>query len=84
VNCTDDQKDGNLIQAELLIRDDGVGFDLAQAPAERFGLKIMQERCEAVGAVLEVESSPGEGTHIHVTWKFNELDGGIIDERSKK
>lgn len=80
VNCTTDQKDGNLIQAELLIRDDGAGFDPVYAPAERFGLKIMQERCEAVGAVLKIESSPGEGTQIHVTWKFNELDGGIIDE----
>jgi signal transduction histidine kinase len=52
----------------LIIEDDGVGFDPAAAgtPAQGFGLLGMQERAGLVGAMLEIESSPGEGTTVLV------------------
>jgi PAS domain S-box-containing protein len=52
----------------LIVVDDGVGFDLAAMSDERrgFGLLGMQERAALVGANLEIESAPGEGTTILV------------------
>jgi signal transduction histidine kinase/ligand-binding sensor domain-containing protein len=51
---------------ELTIRDDGRGFDPGEVSAEHMGLGIMRERAEAVGAQLEIESRPGEGTRVTV------------------
>lgn len=42
---------------ELRIQDDGQGFDVA-SPARR-GLNAMRQRCEAIGATLELSSAPG-------------------------
>jgi signal transduction histidine kinase len=52
----------------LSIRDDGRGFDAAQVPHDRLGLGIMQERAQAIGALLTVESQPGHGTQVTVRW----------------
>lgn len=52
----------------LRIRDDGQGFDPAHVPSGRLGLAIMRERAEAVGAALEIESAPGRGTYIVLSW----------------
>ena len=53
----------------VLVRDDGAGFDVAQALARateqgRMGLIGMRERIEIVGGTLQVHSQPGEGTTI--------------------
>jgi len=32
-------------------------------------LGIMQERAQAVGALLTIESQPGQGTQVTVQWK---------------
>ena len=53
----------------LAIRDDGRGFDPAQVPHNRLGLGIMQERAQAIGASLAIESQPGQGTQVTVLWK---------------
>jgi len=54
---------------EMRIRDDGHGFDAAQpAAAGHFGLAMMRERAEEIGARLEVTSRPGHGTDIFVRW----------------
>ena len=52
----------------LIIEDDGVGFDPAAAEdhARGFGLLGMQERAGLVGAMLEIESSAGNGTTVLV------------------
>ena len=55
-------------RVEMCVCDDGSGFDLASVPPESLGLGIMRERAEAVGAALEIESRPGEGTQVIVTW----------------
>jgi nitrate/nitrite-specific signal transduction histidine kinase len=55
--------------AELIIQDDGIGFDLAQVPPGHYGLNIMQERAEAIGALLSVTSQVGHGTEIKISWE---------------
>jgi PAS domain S-box-containing protein len=51
---------------ELLVRDDGLGFDPESLPPNSLGLGIMRERAEAIGATLTIESQPGAGTQIRV------------------
>lgn len=56
---------------ELLIRDDGRGFDVAEArrraaSGESQGLINIQERAELTGGDLEIESAPGKGTTMKV------------------
>jgi nitrate/nitrite-specific signal transduction histidine kinase len=53
----------------LSIADNGCGFEMAKVPPDHLGLKIMCERAGAIGARLLVNSEPGEGTQISVTWK---------------
>jgi two-component system, NarL family, nitrate/nitrite sensor histidine kinase NarX len=51
------------------VRDDGIGF--AHEPGEldetHVGLRIMQERAERIGALIEVHSTPRRGTSIVLT-----------------
>lgn len=55
-----------LPRVALTVRDDGAGFD-PLAPAvrsQRLGLTSMQERAEALGGSLRIDSSPGKGTQV--------------------
>lgn len=54
--------------AELTIYDDGRGFDPAKVPPGHYGLNIMQERANAIGALLSVASQVGHGTKIKISW----------------
>jgi signal transduction histidine kinase len=54
---------------DLVIRDDGVGFDPAIIDPDRYGLTGMQERAGMIGATLEVDSHPGGGTEVWCTLK---------------
>lgn len=52
---------------EATISDDGAGFSPhppAAAAANRWGLRLMQERMTRIGGVLHVRSIPGEGTLV--------------------
>ena len=54
-----------------LIEDDGVGIGdtvLEGSPGEHVGLSIMQERAQRLGGALRIESEPGEGTRIELTF----------------
>ena len=53
---------------ELGIRDNGRGFDPASVAPEHFGLRIMRERADTIGATLAVASAPGRGTQVVVRW----------------
>jgi two-component system nitrate/nitrite sensor histidine kinase NarX len=53
---------------ELRVRDDGKGFDTDQVFHGHFGLSMMHERAEAVGARLSVTSQPGGGTELFMHW----------------
>jgi nitrate/nitrite-specific signal transduction histidine kinase len=45
------------------------------------GLSIMRERAKEMGGELEIESTPGSGTHILVSWS---RPGSMEDSRTKK
>jgi len=49
----------------LALSDDGVGFDPAQGGAG-WGLIIMRERAESIGARFALEAAPGRGVRIAV------------------
>lgn len=50
----------------LVIRDDGVGFDPARVAEQpgHYGLLGLRERARLLHGTLEIQSKPGEGTHI--------------------
>jgi signal transduction histidine kinase len=51
-------------RVDLVITDDGAGFDPASVDLDRYGLTGMRERATMVGATLEVNSHPGGGTQV--------------------
>ncbi|MGI9334339.1 MAG: ATP-binding protein [Gammaproteobacteria bacterium] len=56
----------------LLIEDDGSGIDtkpLGRHPGEQIGLSIMDERTRRLGGHLRIDSEPGEGTQVTVTFR---------------
>ncbi|MGZ9235294.1 MAG: PAS domain S-box protein, partial [Anaerolineales bacterium] len=53
---------------ELRIRDDGKGFDPEQTASGHYGLRMMHERAEGVGAQLSITSQPGHGTELTIRW----------------
>jgi PAS domain S-box-containing protein len=52
----------------LLLRDNGCGFDPSVIAPGHYGIKIMQERAEAVGAELAIHSVPGQGCELEINW----------------
>jgi signal transduction histidine kinase len=51
----------------LQIRDDGRGFKTQCLPSGHFGMAIMRERAEEIGAQFQLNSVPGKGTSITIT-----------------
>jgi signal transduction histidine kinase len=49
---------------EVVVRDDGRGFDTTAEPGDGFGMLGMRERIELAGGELDVSSEPGEGTGL--------------------
>lgn len=59
-------------QITAMVEDDGSGFDVASTLAQArqrkaLGLASLQERVEMLGGSLQVESSTGRGTRVHLT-----------------
>ena len=50
----------------LEVRDNGRGFDPGSAGDGRFGLAGMRERAAQMGAELEIESAPQQGTRVRL------------------
>lgn len=54
----------------LVVRDDGQGFEtddaLALSSRRHFGLRFMRERAQLVGARLDIESTPSQGTSVRL------------------
>lgn len=50
----------------LNVQDNGRGFDLQHTPENHFGLGIMRERAQVVGAKLSITSGVGIGTQVLV------------------
>jgi signal transduction histidine kinase len=59
--------------ATLSIDDAGPGIDpdatQPTEPSGHFGLLNMQQRAEAIGAILDVRRWPGGGTHVALDWR---------------
>ncbi|MDT8306742.1 MAG: HAMP domain-containing protein [Anaerolineae bacterium] len=56
-------------QAQIRITDDGIGFPLSrllQPDYDRYGLRTMRERTNAIGGTFRIESAPERGTTIFV------------------
>lgn len=51
---------------ELLIQDDGQGFEFNQAASRGNGLRNMGERATALKGTLRIDSQPGKGTTLHL------------------
>ena len=57
----------------LVVRDNGRGFEIEKALTKEgtergLGLASMRERSELSGGTFSIESSPGKGTVVQVTW----------------
>lgn len=53
-------------QIVLSITDNGCGFDVAKANGYGVGLHSMQERMKALGGIMEIESTIGQGTRLTI------------------
>lgn len=51
----------------LVIEDNGLGFDPNEIQPDHFGVGFMQERAEGIGAKIKIHSQPGEGTLVQLT-----------------
>lgn len=58
-------------EVELRVRDDGRGFDPTVPLPGHYGLSMMHERAETVGAELEIISQSGKGSEVILRWREN-------------
>ena len=69
LRCSPPASDGTAPgRMELCVCDNGRGFDPHGVTSEHLGLGIMRERAESVGAALQVDTRPGDGTRVTVVW----------------
>lgn len=66
------------VEVRLVIRDDGVGFDVTDARRRAVrggsvGLLGMQERVELIGGQFSMESAPGNGATVRVRFDLQEM-----------
>lgn len=54
-------------RVQLIITDDGIGFDPAHLPPGRYGLIGLNERAKLMGGKFKLESSPKQGTRMEVS-----------------
>lgn len=67
-------------EVELVLSDDGVGFDPEAPPPEgHYGLTMMRERAAVAGGSIRVDSAPGKGTTVTVRMPTSWLSGGAED-----
>ncbi len=57
---------------QLLVADDGKGFEPTQVPKDHYGLIGLNERARLLGGKLHLKSTPGAGTCLEVTIPFDE------------
>jgi PAS domain S-box-containing protein len=59
-------------QAQLIIEDDGLGFDPENVGPGHHGIEIMKERAEGIGAEFEIDSQLDKGTIVKISWQPRE------------
>jgi signal transduction histidine kinase len=57
-------------QLELLIEDNGVGFDTAVSRPGHFGLIGLREQAQLIGAAFAIDSAPDSGTTLRLTLRI--------------
>jgi signal transduction histidine kinase len=64
----------------VAIADDGCGFtpQSAESRPGHFGIVGMRERARRIGATVGIESQPGRGTRIRVTWAGGGMSVGSV------
>ncbi|QKU65010.1 nitrate/nitrite two-component system sensor histidine kinase NarQ [Vibrio cholerae] len=67
VNCQEQQG-----RVQVTIEDDGVGFDPQDHKLNHYGMSIMQERAARLRGELKVESTPGKGCKVVLTYQQSE------------
>jgi signal transduction histidine kinase len=57
---------------ELVIQDNGHGFNVEKmlSGGTGRGLSVMRERAVLSGGLFDIESEPGKGTTLRVSWPF--------------
>ena len=63
--------------ATLRVQDDGRGFDPSAVAPDGMGLRIMRERLDQIGATIDIDSAPGRGSTLFVTWPRPAGDGRL-------
>ena len=61
----------------LIIEDDGIGFEQSSVVSEggrHLGLNILRDRAREIGAEIDIESEPGDGTRIHLQFRAEAAD----------
>jgi len=53
---------------EMIVKDNGRGFDPARISSGQIGLKIMAERIDQIEGELSIDSKPGQGTKVKASW----------------
>jgi len=56
---------------ELVIKDDGKGFDVSKANKKGNGLSNMYKRADAIGGKLDITSGINEGTELNLSFQKN-------------
>jgi ligand-binding sensor domain-containing protein/signal transduction histidine kinase len=56
----------------LDITDDGCGFNPDEILPDHFGLVNIRERAQNIGAIIEINSQPGQGTQVRAIWQETE------------
>lgn len=69
LKITLDYQDGSV---ELAVEDDGGGFNYSPQSAG-FGIRGMQKRALSVGSILQIESTPGQGTQVRVKARLQNI-----------
>lgn len=54
-------------RVDLVIADDGCGFDPAHTPTDRYGLLGVSERVRLLHGAFRLYSNPGEGTRLEIS-----------------
>jgi signal transduction histidine kinase len=66
---------------ELVVGDNGVGFEPSEVQAGHFGLASMRERAIIIGGELTIESRPQDGTRIRISVPLGPDKGATLEER---
>ncbi|NMO95584.1 sensor histidine kinase [Paenibacillus lemnae] len=61
----------------VMLRDDGIGFELDERKQASYGLSTMEERVTELGGSIQIITAPGKGTRI-------EISVPLMDDERKK